>query len=423
MILTLELYSALEPLESEWRALERDDYCSLHQSYDWCQAWATTHANPLAIVRGQQQGRTVMILPLEISRTAMVRSASFIGARFSNINTGLFDPTWRQTLSTTSLQLWSEKWEPVFGKIRCENKNLEHRANSNFRHDALGALRQQIASLLKPQADVLHLGNIPLHWRGEQHPLAGWPCVEHQNHAFQLPLFADFPATLAQLNAKRRRKKFKNQHRKLEERGGYEHIIAHGDDEKAQLLATFFRQKAVRFAALGLPDVFQSPQTQGFFHHLLKGHHDRLNMPLELHAIRLRDPQGGKIAAIAGLSRKGTHVICQFGSIDATLAPEASPGELLFWLMIEQCCKDGVTLFDFGLGDQGYKRGWCPVETVQHDIIQPLTPLGHIAAKAQRVVIRTKAAIKNNRQAYGFIQRMRAKANRASGKDSGESAD
>jgi hypothetical protein len=36
------------------------------------------------------------------------------------------------------LQHRTEKWELVFGKIRCENKNREHRAGSYFRHDALG---------------------------------------------------------------------------------------------------------------------------------------------------------------------------------------------------------------------------------------------------------------------------------------------
>lgn len=374
--LTLELFSTIEPLEREWRALEQDNYTSLHQSYDWCHAWVMTHANPLAIVRGQSMGRTVMLLPLEITRAAMVRRAGFIGARFSNINTGLFDADFRQAL----------------------------------RNGSSDALARQLTVLLKPQADVLHLSNIPLQWREEQHPLAGLPCIEHQNHAFQLPLFADFPTTLAQLNAKRRRKKFRNQHRKLQEHGGYVHMIAKETEQKKRLLNTFFRQKASRFAALGLPDVFQPAETKAFFHKLLEGDHNRHNMPLELHAIGLGDQPNDHIAAIAGLSRKGDHVICQFGSIDDTLAPEASPGELLFWLMIEQCCAGNVALFDFGLGDQGYKRGWCPVETVQHDILLPLSPLGHLAANAQRGLIRAKATIKNNRQLYQFIQKLRARA-------------
>ncbi|MBB4954292.1 CelD/BcsL family acetyltransferase involved in cellulose biosynthesis [Agrobacterium vitis] len=373
--LSIDVFSRMEPLETQWRALEHDNYGSLHQSYDWCHAWVETHNNPLAIVRGQKDGRTVFILPLEITRQAMVSTARWIAARFSNINTGLFDATFRQEQTG----------------------------------DAAGSLGRQITDALNGRADLLYLSNIPLVWRQQRHPLAGLASVEHQNHAFQLPLLSDFTTTIAQLNAKRRRKKYRNQHRKLEEHGGFEHIIATAPDEKTHLLELFFQQKAARFAALGLPNVFHEAETQAFFHRLQQSKSDGLNVGLQLHAIRLKGYENGKIAAIAGLSRKGDHVICQFGSIDAGLVPEASPGELLFWLMIEQCCAQRAALFDFGLGDQGYKRGWCPVETVQHDMLLPITPIGHGAASAQRLLIRTKAAIKDNPQLYAMVQKIRAR--------------
>ena len=47
--------------------------------------------------------------------------------------------------------------------------------------------------------------------------------------------------------------------------------------------------------------------------------------PLELNAIRLRGRTSGRIVAIAGLSRKGDHVICQFGSIDEDMAARRQP--------------------------------------------------------------------------------------------------
>jgi CelD/BcsL family acetyltransferase involved in cellulose biosynthesis len=81
----------------------------------------------------------------------------------------------------------------------------------------------------------------------------------------------------------------------------------------------------------------------------------------------------------------------------------------LFWLMIERFHREGVSLFDFGIGDQIYKRSWCPTETTQHDLILPVSGIGHAAAFAQRGVTRAKAAIKANPQLYGFIQRLRAR--------------
>ncbi|HEX8047923.1 GNAT family N-acetyltransferase [Rhizobium sp.] len=371
----IEVFDSMAPLEAEWRALERDDLASLHQSYDWCAAWTETSGHQLAIVHGSFNGRTALILPLEIIRARGVRRAEFIGAHHSNINTGLFS---------------AEFLETAAGGITASQQ-------------------AEIVQALRGKADLMLLRNVPVTWRGRTSPLASLTAVENQNHAFQLPFLGPFEATLKQVNAKRRRKKFKHQSRILDDKGGYEHVIA-GPDQQDALLDLFFRQKAVRFKAAGLPDVFRDASTQSALHRLL-AHKDvgGSNTTLEMHALRLKGEHEGHIPAIAALSRKGDHVICQFASIDETLVPEASPGELLFWLMIEGLHREDVALFDFGIGDQGYKRSWCPMETVQHDLILPISAIGHVAAFAQRGMTRAKAAIKANPRLYGLIQRWRAR--------------
>ncbi|AVA21065.1 N-acetyltransferase family protein [Rhizobium sp. NXC24] len=371
----LDVFDSMAPLEAEWRALEQDDLASLHQSYDWCAAWVETFGYPLAIIHGSFNDRTAFILPLEIIRTQGIRRAEFIGARHSNINTGLFSGEFLET---------------------AEN--------------GLSAAQQaEIAQALRGKADLMVLRNVPLEWRGRKSPLASMPAIENQNHAFQLPFLGTFEASLKQVNAKRRRKKFKHQTRILNEKGGYDYVIA-APDERDALLDLFFRQKAVRFEAAGLPDVFQDAPTQTVLHRLLElDNKERSYAALEMHALRLKGEHEGHIPAVAALSRKGDHVICQFASIDETLVAEASPGELLFWLMIERFHREGVSLFDFGIGDQIYKRSWCPTETTQHDLILPVSGIGHAAAFAQRGVTRAKAAIKANPQLYGFIQRLRAR--------------
>jgi CelD/BcsL family acetyltransferase involved in cellulose biosynthesis len=81
---------------------------------------------------------------------------------------------------------------------------------------------------------------------------------------------------------------------------------------------------------------------------------------------------------------------------------------MLFWLMIEHFHHRKIALFDFGIGDQTYKRSWCPVETVQHDAILAISALGRAAAIAKRSATRAKAVIKSNPQIYSWIQRLRA---------------
>ena len=88
--LSITVFDKMSAIEAEWRALERDNLTSLHQSYDWCAAWVETYHPPLAIIRGSFGSEIAFILPLEIVRSRGVRVARFIGAPRSNINTGLF---------------------------------------------------------------------------------------------------------------------------------------------------------------------------------------------------------------------------------------------------------------------------------------------------------------------------------------------
>jgi CelD/BcsL family acetyltransferase involved in cellulose biosynthesis len=355
-----------------WRRLEAFGRTSLHQGIDWCRAWCEAQGSELLIVQGKAAGDILMLLPLEVVHEATLKVARFPGGRFNNLNTGLFDPMLAPP----------------------DAEELQNFAVS-------------LTEALRGKADLVVLDNVPLSWRGVAHPLAGLASNENQNHSFQLPLFANFEATLAQLNAKSRRKKFRSQSRKLEALGGFERIVGTGDDSHA-LLDLFFRQKGERLTLLGLPDVFQPADTRQFFHRLLDASAETGDAPLSLHAIRLKGPHAGHIAAIAGLARKGDHVICLFSSIDDSIAAEASPGELLFWLMIEQCCHDGVAVFDFGIGDQLYKRSWCSQETVQHDILIPVSWKGALARPALIAATRGKAAVKRSPRLYGLVQRWRS---------------
>jgi len=371
--LVIDLVDDASTIRTDWERMESDPLNSLHQGFGWCSIWAQTQKSPLLIIRGRQGAKTVFLLPLEIVQEGGIRKARFPGGRFNNINTGLFEPS------------FAEQAE----------------------HKTAAAIAREARKLLHGRADILALQNIPLTWRGRTNPLSYLASVENQNPAFQLPLLESFESTLRQVNAKRRRKKFRIQSRRAEEMGGYSHVIARSPQEKCELLQAFFRQKATRFASQGIPDVFRSQSVKEFFYDLANFPETGMDSLLELHAIRLHGEHEGVIAAISALSRKQDHIICQFGSIDEVVS-ELSPGELLFWLMIERACREKAALFDFGVGDQLYKRSWCPLSTAQHDIFLPVTLKGRAAASAYVAIARTKSLIKSNPALYALIQRFRA---------------
>lgn len=370
----IDVVDSMEAIEQEWRALERDRLNSLHQGYDWCASWMKAFGNPAAVIRGRSGMRTVFILPVEIVRSRGVSVAKFIGADHSNINTGLFAADLADAFETLDAS----------------------------------DLATRFSVALRGKADLLLLQNIPLTWRGRRNPLALLPMVQNQNHAYQLPLFDTMEATLKQLNAKSRRKKFRVQSKRLEELGGFDYVS--GSDARSQhtLLDQFFRLKSERFKAMGLPDVFDDVETKAFLHGAIDIRDAENELfGLEMHAIQLKGAHAGHLAAIAGISRKGDHVICQFSAIDESIGAEASPGEFLFWQMIAGLHGKGVSLFDFGLGDQGYKRSWAPAETDHYDVVLPLTARGIVAGAVHRLVTRGKAYIKSQQRLYRAAQRLR----------------
>jgi CelD/BcsL family acetyltransferase involved in cellulose biosynthesis len=376
----MELFvvSGMATLEPVWRQLQALPRNSLHQGYDWCKAWVDTHKPDLAVVEGRIDGRTVMILPLEIEHRAGIRTAYPPARGHNNLNSGLFSHDFALTAEEQAL------------------------------------FCQKLAACLKHRVDLVVMDTVPLVWRGLRHPFAGLTAVAHQNHSFQLPILDTFEKTIGQLNAKRRRKKFRVQVRRMEEAGGYEHYIPQTREERHALLEIFFAQKRARFKAHGLPDAFGRKEVRDFFHSLLDVPPHGHDQPLFLHAIRLSGEPGKPVVGISGMSRKGDHLICQFGSIDSVRVPEASPGELLYWLMIEKAGVEGIKLFDFGVGDQGYKRSWCPTETSLFDILIPLTPKGRIATHVYAGLVRLKTRLKHQPKLYRLVQRLRAGRKRPS---------
>lgn len=372
--LSFSLCADMAEIEGDWTRLSVDPLNSLHQSPEWCKAWAKAHDISLYFLRGAVDGQTLLLWPLELKKTFGCRVLSPVGGSFNNINTG-----------------------------------LAHRAllpSDNPQDIALA--KHNIGGAISTVADVLALTSTPLEWRGRQNSLVGLQSVRSQNDAFQLPILGSFDETLAQINAKRRRKKIRISQRHAEDMGGYLYKMAQTPTEKIAILSEFFAQKAKRFESHGLPDVFANDQIKRFFQSLLEERPEQgTDTILELHFIELQGNYQGQIASITGISRKGDHCICQFGSINEALDPSLSPGELLFYHVIERECAIGSALFDFGVGDQRYKRSWCPLITKHDNLYTPASFKGSLLVKGMIAATKAKGAVKKNPFLYNALQKLR----------------
>lgn len=372
--LTITIHKSIDAAHRDWQRLTMNKICSFHQTLAWCRKWVHAHSSKIAIVVGERDGQLLFLLPLEIVRRGPIRVARYIGAPFSNLNFGLFAD------------------------------NIDDSVGPKFGVHIVRALRK--ADL---KADILHLDKVACTWRGVAHPFDGLNAIESANPAFQVTLHQDFTQVLAQVNAKRRRKKFRRAEAMLGEIGGYEHRIAASPEEADRFLQAFFRQKETRFKLHGIPNVFADQDIRTFFELLAQESLLQTDPGLELHAICLTGDNEGRIAAVAGLSKKQDHVICQFGSIDEDVVPEASPGELLFHLMIKRAAEQGNAVFDFGIGDQSYKRSWCDQQTVQYEFVNALSLLGMLAKPLITAEVHAKRVIKQNPNLFHFARQIRGR--------------
>lgn len=359
--LTAHLSFDLNDAAALWQRLEASPAMTFHQSRAWVEAWTRGTEIPVAMVTLAQNGVPFALLPLEINRTAGLKIARFAGTAFSNENTGLIDLGGLDSIA------------PV-------------------------APREFAAALCKAglDADIVLFDKMTPVSAGRP-PFSALPRVFHQNPSFQLPLSTDFNQVLAQINGKRRRKKFRVSQRRLEAIGGYRHIAGDDHTQSPRLLDVFLAQKPARLAAQGLPNVFASPGIQAFLKELATTRNAQSLPGLEIHGIELTGgDHAGTVIAVAGLTIKDGHVTCQFGSIDEEIAADASAGELLFYLMIERASAAGHKVFDFGVGDQLYKRSWCPQRTELVDCYAPLNLKGRLAAPLIAGMIRMKRTIKTS---------------------------
>ncbi|MBU2484532.1 MAG: hypothetical protein KKG78_05550, partial [Alphaproteobacteria bacterium] len=183
--LSARVTSSLEPVFDLWQSLESDPAMTFHQSRAWVEAWARGTGAELAIVTLEQDGTPFAILPLEIDRMGGLKIARFAGTAYSNENTGLISTTKQNRIGPVSAaQL------------------------------AAALTRAGLA------ADIVLFDKMTPE-AAARVPFSELPRVFHQNPSFQLPLFEDFNAVLAQINGKRRRKKFRVSERRLEAMGGY----------------------------------------------------------------------------------------------------------------------------------------------------------------------------------------------------------
>jgi CelD/BcsL family acetyltransferase involved in cellulose biosynthesis len=350
-----------------WQSFSESDPFGVAQMLPWVQGWKDS-VNPDVFVATLNFGHeTALILPLEIVRDKGVTIARYVGGSHANANFPLLKPATAHKITAAAVQ------------------------------ELFAAIRRK-----KPQIDALVLTRQIMDFDGIQNPLLEFGSTESPNLSLSFKLSSDFEALAKERGWSRKQKKMRNQARRLEDRGGWTCIKSDSPDAALQLMDTFLVLKAARFKEFGQHNTFEEENVKAFFRKLFTEASRSSEPRFQLDALSVN----GDLLAVSGSVFKHGTVVVEFGAVDGT-ETSLSPGDFLYHQLIKRSCAEGHEWFDFGVGDEPYKRSWCDVETHHRDSTYAFTLKGRSYVGAFRLAVAAKRTVKRNPVLFGLVKKWR----------------
>ena len=317
---TVEVHAEPRAVAAEWRALAAEAAVSPYQSPDWLLPWietvgAESGVMPLIVLARDAEGRPAALLPLGTQRRGGLTVASFLGAKDSNFNMGLFKP------------------------------------GTAWTREAIRALLVEGAAAGGTGIDVFAFRNQPHDWQGVPNPLEALRHQPSPSFAYKATLTADPEAFLRGRLSRDTRKKVRQKANRLRALGPVSLAESVTRADALELLDAFVEQRRSRNTASGIP----VEDLAGLRRYL-----DRTvgsDGPVVFYGLRC----GDRIVATLGGTRAGGRFCGMLTSFDAD--PEVartSPGELLLSEVVKLHCSAGFSTFDLGIGEARYKESYCP---------------------------------------------------------------
>ncbi len=381
---SLSVVEEIAALAEDWRALEDRALVTPYQAYGWVRPFTDTvgaaerMAFRYAVLR-DAGGAALAILPLVITRRSGIRFAEFIGGKHANYHMGIYDPAFATGLDAAGARL-------MLAEIGA----------------AIGGL------------DAFIFVNQPTQWQGVPNPLAQLAGGPSPSGAYKLALVpGDGEGSLRRSMSSHAHKKLKNKRNRFVAYGPSEMVRARTPAEIARVIDAFLRQKAARFAMMGIADPFAPPAVRRFLERGAQADGDRPPV-LELYSL---DVAGQSVATYVGAVQAGrfSGMATSF-AMDSEVA-KTSPGEILLVDLIRLKSREGITVFDLGVGEARYKTTICDERDDLVDSFLPLTARGHAFAlfsrakrEAKRRIKASPVALKLAHRVSGWLSRGRKPA-------------
>ena len=254
-----------------------------------------------------------------------------------------------------------------------------------------------------PDADAAILRQIPFEHDGMAQPLTMLPRLASAVMGYSVSLEGGMDGVIARSGGGARRRRARSKERRMADIAPVSQRILTDHAEIDAALAFFAREKALRLAEQGLPDVFAQPGVMDFFSALA---HRSVGSAEPLLQLSLYEVGGIPRAIIgSGIDRGRVNLYILTYSRD-DMTPH-SPGQVLMYKHIEETAAAGATVFDFGVGQELYKDSWADAKIPLFDAYLSFTTRGAAIAATARLQDAAKNALRDNETVRALVRGLR----------------
>lgn len=344
-----KLHLTLESIAPAWRSLEAKGTATAYQRLDWVRlilehVAAAERAEPVFVELVDSRTRqTAMIVPLARVRRRGHRVVTWFDLGLCDYAAPILSDA-RDLTSAEAAAAWAE------------------------------VLR------VLPRADLVRIAQIPATVGGRPNPIAALSaCRPTRLQASGVAIDGDPETLLQRLCRSSTLRDLGKQRRRLERAGTVRFVSADTPAEVEEVFAALVEQRRSRFAAMGRFDLLARPEIRSFYRAAAL---DGLSGgPVRLFGLSV---DGEWIAAAYGLVHQATfHGLLLTTSMEDAWR-NASPGLQIVADCLRRARADGVTYFDFTVGDLPYKKDFGVETRELGELVQPLTPKGACIAAATR---------------------------------------
>ena len=374
----LAIYDNLAAAEPAWRAFERNAQGSVFQTYEWLSAWqrhigAPQGVQPAIVIAHDAQDAPLALFALSV-RGGFARELTWLGTELCDYNGPLLAPGFSEHFDRGRfLALWD-------------------------------AVQRSLQAHPRLHYDMVNLTKMLERIGGEPNPMLHLPVTVNPSGAYLTHLTGDWESFYTAKRSASTRRRDRTKRKRLSDLGAVQFVTLDGEEAALDALDTLMTQKARSFARMGVANLFANPGYPAFYRALAT---DAGTKPF-VH-VSVLDVGATPAAVNLGLIYRGCYYHL-LASYDDGEVSRFGPGAAHLHDLMQYAIQHHCTVFDFTIGDEGYKRDWCDTELTLRDHISAATWRGALVAMPVTGWQRLKRRIKRTPVLWSLVSRMRALA-------------